>query len=87
MPNKDALLRKLTSKPVPTNFTMRELDALMNKCGCTRFSGGRGSGIGYVYDESGRVVQFDKPHLGHELYRYHVNMVKKFLEEIGEVPR
>lgn len=86
MPSKDALLRKLTSKPMPANFTMRELDALMKKCGCTKFSGGRGSGIGYIHDKSGWVVQFDSLHPRHELYRYHVNMVKKFLEEIGEVP-
>lgn len=85
MPNKDALIKKLMSKPAPKNFTMRELDALMRKCGCRKFSGGRGSGIGYLHEESGRVVQFDAPHPGNELYRYHVNMVKAFLEDIGEV--
>lgn len=85
MPSKEALLKKLNSKPSPTNFTKRDLDALMKKCGCTKFSGGRGSAIGYVHAESGRVVQFDGPHPGNELYRYHVNMVKKFLVEIGEV--
>ena len=85
MPNKDALIKKLMSKPAPKNFTMRELDALMKKCGCRKFSGGRGSGIGYLHEESGRVVQFDAPHPGNELYRYHVNMVKAFFEEIGEV--
>lgn len=85
MPNKDALIKKLMSKPAPKNFTMRELDALMRKCGCRKFSGGRGSGIGYLHEESGRVVQFDAPHPGSELYRYHVNMVKAFFEEIGEV--
>lgn len=85
MPNKDALIKKLMSKPAPKNFTMRELDALMRKCGCRKFSGGRGSGIGYLHEESGRVVQFDAPHPGNKLYRYHVNMVKAFFEEIGEV--
>lgn len=85
MPNKDALIKKLMSKPAPKNFTMRELDALMRKCGCRKFSGGRGSGIGYLHEESGRVVQFDAPDPGNELYRYHVNMVKAFFEEIGEV--
>ena len=85
MPNKDALIKKLMSKPAPKNFTMRELDALMRKCGCRKFSGGRGSGIGYLHEESGRVVQFDAPHPRNELHRYHVNMVKAFFEEIGEV--
>ncbi len=39
----------------------------------------------YVHEESGRIVEFDAPHPGNELYRYHVNMVKKFLSDIGEV--
>ena len=85
MPSKDALLKKLTSRPVPTNITTRELDTLMKKCGCRRYSGGRGSAVKYVHEESGRIVEFDAPHPGNELYRYHVNMVKKFLSDIGEV--
>ena len=85
MPSKDTLINKLMSRPAPTNFTVRELDTLMKKCSCHKFSGGRGSGIGYVHDSTGRIIQFDAPHPGNELYRYHVNMVRKFLEEIGEV--
>ena len=69
---------------MPSNFTVRELDSLMKKCGCSKFSGGRGSGIGYVHNETGRIVQFDAPHPGKELYRYHIVMVKAFLNEIGE---
>ena len=85
MPSKDALLKKLMSKPAPTNFTVRELDSLMKKCMCRKFSGGRGSGIGYIHEETGRIIQFDATHPGNELYRYHVNMVKQFLEDVGEV--
>ena len=33
------------------------------------------------------VVEFDAPHPGNELYRYHVNMVKDFLSDIGEVEK
>ncbi|MBQ9359722.1 MAG: type II toxin-antitoxin system HicA family toxin [Lachnospiraceae bacterium] len=84
MASKEALIKKLISKPAPSNFTMRELDALMKKCGCRKFSGGRGSGVGYMHEKTGRIVQFDAPHPGNELYRYHVNMVRKFLEDIGE---
>lgn len=84
MPNKESLLKKLYSKPMPTNFTIKELDSLMKKCGCNKFSGGRGSGIGYVHEKTKRIVQFDAPHPGNELYRYQVKMVKKFLTEIGE---
>ena len=85
MPSKDALLKKLLTKPAPTNYTVKELDSLMKKCNCRKFSGGRGSGIGYIHEKTGRIIQFDAPHPGNELYRYHVNMVKRFLEEIGEV--
>lgn len=85
MPSKEVLIKKLMAKPAPTNSTVRELDLLMKRCNCRRFSGGRGSGIGYYHEETGRIVQFDAPHPGKELYRYHINMVKKFLEDIGEV--
>lgn len=86
MPNKEALLKKLFSKQAPTNFSVRELDSLMKKCGCQKFSGGRGSGVGYYHKPTGRVIQFDIPHPGKDLYRYQINMVKKFLEEIKEIP-
>lgn len=85
MPTKKELLRKLTAKPAPTNFTMRELDALMRKCNCRKFSGGRGSGVGYIHDATGRIVQFDQPHPGNELYRYHIKIILQFLNNIGEV--
>lgn len=85
MPKKDELVRKLLSKPMPTNFTVRELDALMSKCGCTKFEGGRGSGIGYLHNKSKRILQFDGPHPGHELYRYQIKKVIEFLQELGEI--
>ena len=68
MPKKSVLIEKLIRKPIPRNFTKQELDALMNKCNCDKFSGGRGSGIGYVHRETKRIVQFDEPHPGNELY-------------------
>ena len=39
----------------------------------------------YVHDESGYIVEFDAPYPENKLYRYHVNAVKKFLSDIGEV--
>jgi hypothetical protein len=36
MPKKKDLLSKLTRKPSPANFTTRELDLLMSKCGCKK---------------------------------------------------
>ena len=60
MPKKEDLLRKLLSKPTPTNFTTRELDALMKKCGCKKFEGGRGSGIGFVHEATKPVIEWSR---------------------------
>ena len=84
MPKKKNLIEKLYQKPYPKNFTTRELDALMSRCNCTKFQGGRGSGIGYVHNPSKRIVQFDGPHPGNELYKYQIEKIKKFIDEIGE---
>ncbi len=85
MSKKDNLLKKLIQRPIPTNFTTRELDALMKNCGCKKFEGGRGSGIGYFHEATKRIIQFDGPHPGNELYRYQIKMVIQFLKEVGEI--
>lgn len=85
MPKKEDLLKKLQKKPAPRNFTVRELDALMSKCRCIKYPGGRGSGIRYVHQETKRVLQFDSPHPGNELYRYQIKMVIEFLKEVKEM--
>ena len=84
MPKKKELLEKLYRKPYPKNFTTRDLDALMSKCNCTKFQEGRGSGIGFVHNETKRVLQFDGPHPGNELYKYQIEKTKKFIDDIGE---
>ena len=85
MPKKSELIKKLLGRPMPTNYTVRELDALMSKCGCIKFNGGRGSGIGYCHEKTKRILQFDGPHPGHELYRYQIKMIIEFLREVGEI--
>ena len=85
MPKKTDLIQKLCRKPIPKNFTTRDLDALMNKCNCTKFPGGRGSGIGFVHNETQRVLQFDEPHPGNELYTYQIKKVIQFLKDIEEI--
>lgn len=84
MPKKSDLIKKLFSKQIPKNFSMQELDYLMGKCNCDKQQGGRGSSIKYRHIGTNRILQFDKPHPGNNLYSYHIKMVKKFLEEIGE---
>ncbi len=85
MPTKKALIEKLTSRPLTRNFTVKELDSLMSKCGCEKYQGGRGSGIGYRHLVTGRAIQFDSPHPGKELYIYQVKAVITFLHDIGEI--
>ena len=85
MSKKERLIQRLLRKPSPTDFTVRELDQLMKNCGCDKFFGGRGSGIGYCHKETKRIIQFDGPHPGHELYRYQIKMVISFLKDIGEI--
>ena len=82
---KEELIKKLTAKPTPKTFTLKELDSLMKKCGCTKFQGGRGSSIGYCHDEKKRILQFDGPHPGNELYRYQIKMIIQYLKDIGEI--
>ena len=85
MPTKQTLIQKLTAKPLPRNYTVKDLDALMSKCNCEKYQGGRGSGIGYRHILTGRAVQFDAPHPGKELYLYQVKAVIAFLMDIGEI--
>ena len=85
MPTKKALIQKLTSAKLPRSFTVRELDSLMSKCSCEKYQGGRGSGIGYRHMPTNRVIQFDAPHPGKDLYAYQIKAVIAFLESIGEV--
>ena len=85
MSKKAKLISKLLSKSEAKNFTIRELDSLMVQCGCRKFEGGRGSGIGYIHEKTQRIIQFDGPHPGNKLYGYHVKMIIKFLREVGEI--
>lgn len=85
MSKKDQLLEKLCRRPVPKNFTIKELDSLMGQCGCKKFSGGRGSSIAFLHEGTNRVLQFDGPHPGHELYTYQIKKTIQFLKDIGEI--
>lgn len=85
MSKKEDLLEVIQRKPPPKNFTKQDLDQLMSRCGCQKQSGGRGSGIRYVHLETKRVLAFDEPHPGNELYRYQIDKVKIFLKDIGEI--
>lgn len=38
-----------------------------------------------MHNETKRVLQFDQPHPGNELYRYQINKTIQFLKDIGEL--
>ncbi len=84
MPSKDKLLQKLFQKRLPRNFTKQELYSLMSQCGCLRGQGGRGSGIRFFHEKTGRILAFDEPHPESELYPYQIKLVRQFLRETGE---
>ena len=84
MPSKEKLLNKLFQKRLPRNFTIQELNALMSQCGCLKGQGGRGSGIRFFHEATGRILAFDEPHPENELYPYQVKMTRQFLRDIGE---
>ena len=77
----DDLLRRIRCKP--RDYTIQELDTLMNKCGCIKGHGGRGSSLLYYHKGTGRKLTFDGPHPGKELYPYQIKKVLAFLSEIG----
>ena len=85
MPSKKDLVAKLTAKPLPRNFTVKDLNSLMSKCNSEMYQGGRGSGIGYRHIPTGRAIQFDAPHPGKELYLYQVKAVIEFLRSVNEI--
>ena len=88
MSGKEKLLAKLLAKPMPKDFTKQQLDSLMNKCGCVKMSGGRGSSIKYIFrinDRTTRKLIFDEPHPGNNLYSYQIEKVIEFLKNIGEI--
>lgn len=84
MDKKQELINKLFSHPIPKNFTTKQLDNLMKYCECEKYQGGRGSGLKYFHAKTGRILSFDGPHPGNELYIYHVKATRKFLQDIGE---
>ena len=85
MPKKEKLLEKLFRTPIPKNFTVNELDALMGQCGCVRGNGGRGSAISYYHRATGHILRFDGPHPGNELYCYQIKMIREFLDAVNEI--
>lgn len=77
----DKLLTRIKNKP--KDYTTRELETLMQRCGCICGHGGRGSSLRFYHPDSGRILIFDGPHPENTLYPYQIKKVLAFLTEIG----
>lgn len=85
MASKESLLRKISQKPTPRDFTMRELVHLMSLCNCLIVETSSGSGIKFIHEKTGKVLTIHRPHPGNTLYIDIVKRVVKFLHSIGEL--
>lgn len=50
----------------------RKEQNITQKSGSEKYSGGRVSSIAYLHKETKRILQFDEPHPGKELYIYQI---------------
>lgn len=86
MGKKDALTARLLS--MPKDFEQREMDTLMNQCGCAKNNRGKtsGSAIQYVHQVTQRVFTYDhRPHPGNILKPYVLKSAIQFLQNVGEI--
>lgn len=85
MSQKDDLIARLRSRP--KDFTIRELDSLMNKCGCEKSNSGKTSGsrIAYVHVKTQLVYKTHSPHPQPVLKSYVIDDVLEFLMKVGEI--
>lgn len=73
MSRKDKLIDKLLRKP--KDFTFDEMESLLSYFGYELKKGGTGSGVKFIKDGSGEVINFHKPHPSGILKRYVLDQV------------
>lgn len=87
MGKKDLLIERLLS--MPKDFEQREMDTLMNQCGCVRHNRGKtsGSAIEYVHQATQRVFTYHRPHPGNIIKPYVLKAAIQFLQSVGKIRR
>lgn len=82
---KNKLIERLKSKP--NDFSIQELDTLMNKCGFQKSNRGKtsGSAIAYVHIETKLVFKIHAPHSPPILKRYQVEQALDYLKLVNEI--
>lgn len=85
MGRKETLTARLLS--MPKDFEQREMDALMNQCGCVRNNRGKTSGstIQYVHQATRKVFTYHRPYPGNIIKPYVLKAARKFLQGVGEI--
>ena len=82
--NKDKLIQRL--KSVPADFKYSELRTLLSYLEYIEDTKGKTSGsrVGFVHHDYAPIM-IHKPHPGDEMKKYAVKMVKKTLEDRGQI--
>lgn len=81
MSKKDKLLDRLLKKP--KDFTFDEMESLLSYFGYKLKSGGAGSGVKFIKEDSSEVINFHKPHPSGILKRYVLEQVIEKLRKDG----
>ena len=85
MGRKDEQIKRLLSRP--KDYTINELDSIMNNCGCIKDNRGKtsGSALLYLHEKSGAKLFIHKPHPKKILHEYVIKQIILFLYETGEI--
>lgn len=83
MGKREKLINKLLQKP--KDFTFDEMESLLLYFGYRLKQSGTGSGVKFINNESGEVINFHRPHPNGVLKRYVLDQVIEKLRKDGLV--
>lgn len=83
MSRKDKLLRRFLARPA--DFTQEEMITLLKGLGYERVRTGRtaGSRAAFINKKSGHLIRLHRPHPGHVLKRYQLDLIEEALRAKG----
>lgn len=81
MGKREKLINKLLQKP--KDFTFDEMESLLLYFGYRLKQSGTGSGVKFINNESGEVINFHRPHPDGVLKRYVLDQVIEKLRKDG----
>jgi len=86
MSRRNKLLKRFLAKPA--DFTFAEMSTLLNGFGYDKMRTGKtaGSRIGFINKTTGHMIRLHKPHPGHILKKYQMDLVEEALRAKGLLP-